>query len=84
LIDSGSDRTPNAKAYFHEQALRDAATGLAPLGEVKSIERLADGLRGGLDYRSYRITCEHGSVSAVVRSQPDGLYEQVIVDADVR
>ncbi len=76
--------TPNAKAYFHEQALRDAATGLAPLGEVKSIERLADGLRGGLDYRSYRIACENGSVTAVVRTQPDGLYEQFMVDADVR
>jgi len=75
--------TPNAQAYFSAQALSDAATGLGPLGAVKSIRRTAEGLRGGLDYRNYRVTCEHGVVTVVVRSQPDGRYEQFMVDAAV-
>src|SRR5262245_38511182 len=76
--------TPNAQAYFQEQARKDAAQGLSPLGAVKSLERTAEGLRGGLDYRTYRVTCEHGAVTVVVRSQPDGRYEQFMVDAEVR
>jgi len=76
--------TPNAHAYFHEQALRDAAEGLGRLGAVKSFKRTAEGLRGGLDYRTYRVVCEQGTVTVVVRSQPDGRYEQFLVDAEVR
>lgn len=76
--------TPNAQAYFHAEALRDAAQGLGPLGAVKICKRTAEGLRGGLDYRVYRVTCEQGTVTVVVRTQSDGRYEQYMVDAEVR
>jgi len=76
--------TPNAQAYFHEQALRDAAEGLGRLGAVQNFKRTAEGLRGGLDYRTYRVVCEQGTVTVIVRSQPDGRYEQFMVDAEVR
>ena len=76
--------TSNCQAYFHAEALRDSAKGLGPLGAVQSFKRTGDGLRGGLDFRSYRVVCERGTVSVVVRSQPDGLYEQFMVDAEIR
>jgi D-alanyl-D-alanine carboxypeptidase len=47
--------TDNANAYFSEQALKDFAGGLGPLGTPQSFVQSSQGLRGGMTLRVYVI-----------------------------
>src|SRR5207248_4673536 len=47
--------TDNANSYFSEPALKDFASGLAPLGTPQSFTQINQGLRGGMTLRVYLI-----------------------------
>src|SRR5437763_13799353 len=69
--------TDNANAYFSEQALKDFAGGLAPLGAPQQFVQVNQGLRGGMTLRSYRARFPNGRVlRAWTYEMPDGKLEQ--------
>jgi D-alanyl-D-alanine carboxypeptidase len=69
--------TDNANAYFSEQALKDFAAGLAPLGTPQDFVQVNQGLRGGMISRSYRIRFANGKIlRAWTYEMPDGKLEQ--------
>ena len=69
--------TDNANAYFSEQALKDFANGLAPLGTPEEFVQVNQGLRGGMTLRSYRIRFANGkTLRAWTYEMPDGKLEQ--------
>ena len=69
--------TDNANAYFSEQALKDFANGLAPLGTPEEFVQVNQGLRGGMISRSYRIRFANGkTLRAWTYEMPDGKLEQ--------
>jgi len=69
--------TDNANAYFSEQALKDFASGLAPLGTPEEFVQVNQGLRGGMTLRSYRIRFANGkTLRAWTYEMPDGKLEQ--------
>jgi hypothetical protein len=69
--------TPNANAYFSEQALRDFASSLSPLGTVTSFEATGMWLRGGMTGRSYKATMSGGRALRVwTYETADGTLEQ--------
>jgi len=69
--------TDNANAYFSEQALKDFASGLAPLGTPQQFVQVNQGLRGGMTLRSYRIRFASGKIlRAWTYELPDGKLEQ--------
>ena len=73
--------TANANYYFGEPALADYRASLAPLGELKSVSRVAESLRGGMIHRSYHAEYEKKTVSLNIYVMPDGKYEQFLVVA---
>ena len=68
--------TDNANFYFSEQALKDFAAGLGPLGAPVGIDQVNQGLRGGMIYRSYRIRFANKTIRAWTYEMPDGKLEQ--------
>ncbi|MFL6213748.1 MAG: serine hydrolase domain-containing protein [Blastocatellia bacterium] len=68
--------TDNANSYFSEQALRDFADSLAPLGTVQDFIQVSQGLRGGMMMRSYRVRLAQKSVRVWTYEMPDGKLEQ--------
>jgi D-alanyl-D-alanine carboxypeptidase len=68
--------TDNANSYFSEQALRDFADSLAPLGSVQDFTQVSQGLRGGMTLRSYRVRLAQKSVRVWTYEMPDGKLEQ--------
>jgi len=71
--------TANANYYFGETALADYRASLAPLGELKSVSRVAESLRGGMIHRSYHAEYEKKTVSLNIYVMPDGKYEQFLI-----
>ncbi|MGH8101423.1 MAG: serine hydrolase domain-containing protein, partial [Chthoniobacterales bacterium] len=47
--------TSNANAYFSDQALKDLAASLGPLGKPNDFSQMAEGLRGGMTMRRYSV-----------------------------
>lgn len=68
--------TDNANAYFSEQALKDFAAGLAPLGAPQDFIQVSQGLRGGMTLRVYRIRFANKILRAWTYEMPDGKLEQ--------
>jgi len=73
--------TENARSYFGETALADYQASLAGLGELKSVSRTAESLRGGMIHRSYRAEYEKKTVLLNIYVMPEGRYEQFLVVA---
>jgi D-alanyl-D-alanine carboxypeptidase len=69
----------NGNAYFTEEAVKDFATSLAPLGAPKSFIGDSQSLRGGMTYRHYTIRFENKTVRAWTFTLPDGKLEQYMV-----
>jgi D-alanyl-D-alanine carboxypeptidase len=80
LQKGGIDRslfTDNANFYFSEPALKDFASGLAPLGTPQQFVQVSQSLRGGMTLRIYRITfAGNRSLRAWTYEMPDGKLEQ--------
>jgi D-alanyl-D-alanine carboxypeptidase len=68
--------TDNANAYFSEQALKDFASGLEPLGTPKEFVQVRQGLRGGMILRVYQIRLATKTLRAWSYEMPDGKLEQ--------
>ncbi|HMI55546.1 MAG TPA: serine hydrolase domain-containing protein [Gemmatimonadaceae bacterium] len=68
--------TSNANAYFSDQALKDFASSLAPLGAPTGFVQTRTTLRGGMTYRSYRVTFPNRVLRVWTYEIPDGKLEQ--------
>lgn len=74
--------TDNANSYFNEQALKDFADSLGPLGmPVEFVQTRAD-LRGGMILRIFRVVCRQKTMRAWTFEMPDGKLEQYQVAAE--
>jgi len=68
--------TDNANFYFSEQALKDFASGLGPLGTPQEFTQIRQSLRGGMKLRVYRISFSNKILRAWTYEMPDGKLEQ--------
>jgi CubicO group peptidase (beta-lactamase class C family) len=73
--------TSNANAYFSEQALKDFAASLGPLGTPQEFTQVAQSLRGGMTLRRYRVKFPNKTLRAWTFAMPDGKLEQFMVAA---
>ncbi len=73
--------TANDNHYFGETALADYRASIAAFGELKSVSRVNESLRGGMIHRTYRAEYEKKTVSLNIYVMPDGKYEQFLVVA---
>ena len=73
--------TANANYYFGETALADYKASLTAMGELKSVTRVNESLRGGMIHRTYRAEYEKKTVSLNIYVMPDGKHEQFLVVA---
>jgi D-alanyl-D-alanine carboxypeptidase len=74
--------TENANSYFDEQALKDFAEGLAPLGEPQEIVQTRQILRGGMTLRVYRLKFPKQALRVWTYEMPDGKLEQYLVSTE--
>jgi CubicO group peptidase (beta-lactamase class C family) len=68
--------TDNANAYFSDQALKDFASSLGPLGTPQSFVQTSQGLRGGMTLRVYIVRFPQRVLRAWTYEMPDGKLEQ--------
>jgi CubicO group peptidase (beta-lactamase class C family) len=68
--------TENANSYFSEQALKDFASSLGPLGTPSRFTQVYQGLRGGMTLRIYRVEFPKKTLRAWTYEMPDGKLEQ--------
>ncbi|MBX6330296.1 MAG: beta-lactamase family protein [Gemmatimonadaceae bacterium] len=68
--------TADANAYFSDQALRDFASSLGPLGAPTGFVQLSQSKRGGMVLRVYRVSCGARTLRAWTYELPDGTLEQ--------
>jgi len=73
--------TDNANFYFSEQALKDFAASLGPLGTPEEFIQIRQALRGGMKLRVYAIKFPKTELSAWTYEMPDGKLEQYQVAA---
>jgi D-alanyl-D-alanine carboxypeptidase len=73
--------TDNANSYFSEQAIKDFASGLAPLGAPQEFTQVYQGLRGGMTLRVYRIKLAQKTLRAWTYELPNGKLEQYQIAA---
>ena len=74
--------TENANSYFDEQALKDFASGLTPLGAPVEFSQTREALRGGMTLRVYRIRFPQQFLRAWTYEMPDGKLEQYQVSTE--
>ncbi len=68
--------TDNANFYFNEQALKDFATGLSPLGAPEEFVQDRQELRGGMKERVYTAKFAKQKLAVWTYEMPDGKLEQ--------
>ena len=68
--------TEDANFYFSEQALKDFAASLAPLGAPQEFNQVGQGLRGGMTLRVYRVKFAQKTLRVWTYETPDGKLEQ--------
>jgi CubicO group peptidase (beta-lactamase class C family) len=68
--------TDNANFYFSEQALKDFASGLGPLGTPQDFTQVRQGLRGGMTLRVYLVKFPQKTLRAWTYEMPNGKLEQ--------
>ena len=73
--------TANAKAYFTEQAVKDYAASLRPLGDPQSFAQSSVSLRGGMTHRSYQVKYPKKTLRINIYEMPDGKFEQYLISA---
>jgi len=74
-----SEFTGNANSYFTAEALRDFASGLKPLGEVKEVSQTRREDRGGMTLRVYDAKFDRQTLTVWTYEMPDGKLEQYLV-----
>jgi len=74
--------TSNGSSYFSDQALKDFADSLGPLGTPEEFVQTTHSLRGGMGFRAYTLKFKSGQkVRITLRDMPDGKVEQFQVAA---
>ncbi len=68
--------TSNASAYFSDQALKDFASSLGPLGTPIGFVQTGTQKRGGMILRVYRATFPNRALRVWTYEMPDGKLEQ--------
>ena len=68
--------TDNCNFYFGDQALKDFAASLGPLGTPDSFVQVSQGLRGGMKLRVYIIRFPQKTLRAWTYEMRDGKLEQ--------
>ena len=68
--------TDNANFYFNDQALRDYASSLGPLGAPQSFTPSGSSLRGGMTEWIYTVKYPSKELVIVIYEMPDGKFEQ--------
>lgn len=76
-----SEFTEDANYYFTDQAVRDFASSLGPLGTPVEFTAMGHSLRGGMTYRGYRVKFANRTVRVSTFEMPDGKLEQYMVIA---
>jgi D-alanyl-D-alanine carboxypeptidase len=76
-----SQFTSNANAYFNDQAIKDFAASLAPLGTPQEFVQSGQSLRGGMTLRRYRIKFAAKTLRLTTFIMPDGKIEQYQIAA---
>ncbi|HJT17420.1 MAG TPA: serine hydrolase domain-containing protein, partial [Thermoanaerobaculia bacterium] len=77
-----SQFTSNANAYFSDQAIKDFASSLGPLGKWQEFVQASQSLRGGMTLRRYRIRFPQKTLSLTTFIMPDGKIEQYQIAAE--
>jgi D-alanyl-D-alanine carboxypeptidase len=68
--------TDDCNFYFSEEALKDFASGLAPLGTPENFVEIRQALRGGMTLRVYRVSFPGKTLRVWTYEMPDGKLEQ--------
>jgi D-alanyl-D-alanine carboxypeptidase len=74
--------TQNANNYLDEAALRDFASGLAPLGAPQEFVQTRQSLRGGMTLRVYRAKFPKQVLRVWTYEMPDGKLEQYQISTE--
>jgi D-alanyl-D-alanine carboxypeptidase len=74
--------TSNASAYFSEQAIKDFAASLGPLGKLQEFTQKSRSLRGGMTLRRLTAKFAKKTLSVSTLEMPDGKLEQFMVAAE--
>ena len=74
--------TDNCNSYFTEQALKDFASSLGPLGSPTEFSQTAKQDRGGMTFRLFEVRFPQKTVEVLERIMPDGKIEQYQVRAE--
>ena len=73
--------TSNANFYFDDQGLKDFASSLGALGEIKTLRQTSTSLRGGMRYRGFAVEFAGGTrVNLSTYFTNDGRIEQFLVE----
>ncbi len=73
--------TENCNSYFTEQALKDFANSLGPLGSPAEFTQTNKQDRGGMTFRMFEVRFPQKTVEVWERIMPDGKIEQYQVGA---
>ncbi len=68
--------TDNCNSYFSEQAIRDFASSLGPLGTPEDFSELGHDSRGGMTGRTFRVKFARRDLIIRTYEIPDGKWEQ--------
>ena len=68
--------TDNANFYFNEQALKDFASSLGPLGQPQDFSELGHDSRGGMTGRTFRARFAGRELIIRTYEMPNGKWEQ--------
>jgi hypothetical protein len=71
--------TDNANAYFTEQALKDYAGSLGPLGAPQGFTQDHVSARGGMTERVYEVKYASKNLVIIIYEMPDGKFEQYMI-----
>jgi D-alanyl-D-alanine carboxypeptidase len=74
--------TDNANFYLNEQALKDFAASLEPLGSPEEFVEAKQGLRGGMKMREYTVKFPSAKLSVWTYEMPNGKLEQYQIVAE--
>jgi hypothetical protein len=73
--------TQLCNGYFTDEALKDFADSLKPLGAPQSFSQVMEEKRGGMTFRSFRVEFSGKQVRVTTYEEPDGKLEQYLVSA---
>ncbi len=74
--------TEDANSYFNEQALRDFASSLGPLGNAQEFVQTAHSASNGLISRTYRIKFANQTLAAHTAEVQTGKLEQYVIEQE--